>query len=344
MSIAKGIGIAKPRDERFTVRIGNSELSVCKEQIRIRSDFAQQVRSEERNPSAASQRMPPPARYLRSHAEGLLLEGGEPGLRPLLITAGKDGGVACRVVHRDRRPSLDKKVDVASLAAQTAPKVRIEGLFGVYAFSGGPYAAVILESEPLLKRDKSTQVFADAKLRWPRDACHAFRLRRATKVAVVPVSNANRRLSKRQAQDEALCLRLLESALRKRPWVFSRDSDAATLTSTRASDARDYAMAERQALRQRGSIKAEDAARQRFERADGAFLWNQRVLAPVVIVRVEIMSRRRRGAPSARAHATPRAREGTGHTRHDATPSTRRGGRGGPRDAGSASESARGPP
>ena len=54
----------------------------------------------------------------------------------------------------------------------------------------------------------------------------------------MPVSNANRRLSKRQAQDEALCLRLLESALRKRPWVFSRDSDAATLTSTRASDAR----------------------------------------------------------------------------------------------------------
>ena len=196
--------------------------------------------------------MPPPARYLRSHAEGLLLEGGEPGLRPLLITAGKDGGVACRVVHRDRRPSLPQESAHPSLAAQTAPKVRIEGLFGVYAFSGGPYAAVILESEPLLKRDKSTQVFADAKLRWPRDACHAFRLRRATKVAVVPVSNANRRLSKRQAQDEALCLRLLESALRKRPWVFSRDSDAATLTSTRASDARDYALAERQALRQRG--------------------------------------------------------------------------------------------
>ena len=239
--------------------------------------------------------MPPPARYLRSHAEGLLLEGGEPGLRPLLITAGKDGGVACRVVHRDRRPSLPQESAHPSLAAQTAPKVRIEGLFGVYAFSGGPYAAVILESEPLLKRDKSTQVFADAKLRWPRDACHAFRLRRATKVAVVPVSNANRRLSKRQAQDEALCLRLLESALRKRPWVFSRDSDAATLTSTRASDARDYALAERQALRQRGSIKAEDAARQRFERADAAFLWNQRVLAPVVIVRVGIMSRRRRG-------------------------------------------------
>ena len=253
--------------------------------------------------------MPPPARYLRSHAEGLLLEGGEPGLRPLLITAGKDGGVACRVVHRDRRPSLDKKVDVASLAAQTAPKVRIEGLFGVYAFSGGPYAAVILESEPLLKRDKSTQVFADAKLRWPRDACHAFRLRRATKVAVVPVSNANRRLSKRQAQDEALCLRLLESALRKRPWVFSRDSDAATLTSTRASDARDYALAERQALRQRGSIKAEDAARQRFERADAAFLWNQRVLAPVVCFGVEIMSRRRRGGPG----VARRRERGQGH-------------------------------
>jgi hypothetical protein len=238
--------------------------------------------------------MPPPARYLRSHAEGLLLEGGEPGLRPLLITAGKDGGVACRVVHRDRRPSLPQESAHPSLAAQTAPKVRIEGLFGVYAFSGGPYAAVILESEPLLKRDKSTQVFADAKLRWPRDACHAFRLRRATKVAVVPVSNANRRLSKRQAQDEALCLRLLESALRKRPWVFSRDSDAATLTSTRASDARDYALAERQALRQRGSIKAEDAARQRFERADAAFLWNQRVLAPVVCFGVEIESMSRR--------------------------------------------------
>ena len=109
--------------------------------------------------------MPPPARYLRSHAEGLLLEGGEPGLRPLLITAGKDGGVACRVVHRDRRPSLPQESAHPSLAAQTAPKVRIEGLFGVYAFSGGPYAAVILESEPLLKRDKSTQVFADAKLR-----------------------------------------------------------------------------------------------------------------------------------------------------------------------------------
>ena len=85
--------------------------------------------------------------------------------------------------------------------------------------------------------------------------------------------------------------------IRDRPWVFSRDSDAATLTSTRASDARDYAMAERQALRQRGSIKAEDAARQRFERADAAFLWNQRVLAPVVIVRVEIMPRRWRGGP-----------------------------------------------
>ena len=169
----------------------------------------------------------------------------------------------------------------------------------MYAFSGGPYAAVILESEPLLKRDKSTQVFADAKLRWPRDACHAFRLRRATKVAVVPVSNANRRLSKRQAQDEALCLRLLESALRKRPWVFSRDSDAATLTSTRASDASDYALAERQALRQRGSIKAEDAARQRFERADAAFLWNQRVLAPVVCFGVGIMSRRRRAIDAA---------------------------------------------
>lgn len=256
----------------------------------------------------ASQRMPPPARYLRSHAEGLLLEGGEPGLRPLLITAGKDGGVACRVVHRDRRPSLPQESAHPSLAAQTAPKVRIEGLFGVYAFSGGPYAAVILESEPLLKRDKSTQVFADAKLRWPRDACHAFRLRRATKVAVVPVSNANRRLSKRQAQDEALCLRLLESALRKRPWVFSRDSDAATLTSTRASDARDYALAERQALRQRGSIKAEDAARQRFERADAAFLWNQRVLAPVVCFGAEIMSRRRRGAPSARGRERERGR------------------------------------
>ena len=252
--------------------------------------------------------MPPPARYLRSHAEGLLLEGGEPGLRPLLITAGKDGGVACRVVNRERRPSLPQESAHPSLAAQTAPKVRIEGLFGVYAFSGGPYAAVILESEPLLKRDKSTQVFADAKLRWPRDACHAFRLRRATKVAVVPVSNANRRLSKRQAQDEALCLRLLESALRKRPWVFSRDSDAATLTSTRASDARDYALAERQALRQRGSIKAEDAARQRFERADAAFLWNQRVLAPVVCFRVGIMSRRRRGAPSARGRERERGR------------------------------------
>ena len=265
---------------------------------------AQQSTSQHSQPE-----MPPPARYLRSHAEGLLLEGGEPGLRPLLITAGKDGGVACRVVHRDRRPSLPQESAHPSLAAQTAPKVRIEGLFGVYAFSGGPYAAVILESEPLLKRDKSTQVFADARLRWPRDACHAFRLRRATKVAVVPVSNANRRLSKRQAQDEALCLRLLESALRKRPWVFSRDSDAATLTSTRASDARDYALAERQALRQRGSIKAEDAARQRFERADAAFLWNQRVLAPVVCFGVEIMSRRRRGA------ASPCAIEAAGRSR-----------------------------
>ena len=334
-------------------RIGSSELFVCKEQIRIRSDLQRHRSSRGEHPShCPASKMPPPARYLRSHAEGLLLEGGEPGLRPLLITAGKDGGVACRVVHRDRRPSLPQESAHPSLAAQTAPKVRIEGLFGVYAFSGGPYAAVILESEPLLKRDKSTQVFADAKLRWPRDACHAFRLRRATKVAVVPVSNANRRLSKRQAQDEALCLRLLESALRKRPWVFSRDSDAATLTSTRASDARDYALAERQALRQRGSIKAEDAARQRFERADAAFLWNQRVLAPVVCFGVEIeatrvasmawgavcerpcaidaalvdgvegrglrdaesvkghgahASRRRRGAPSARAHATPRA-------------------------------------
>ena len=270
--------------------------------------------------------MPPPARYLRSHAEGLLLEGGEPGLRPLLITAGKDGGVACRVVNRERRPSLPQESAHPSLAAQTAPKVRIEGLFGVYAFSGGPYAAVILESEPLLKRDKSTQVFADAKLRWPRDACHAFRLRRATKVAVVPVSNANRRLSKRQAQDEALCLRLLESALRKRPWVFSRDSDAATLTSTRASDARDYALAERQALRQRGSIKAEDAARQRFERADAAFLWNQRVLAPVVCFGVEIMSTAWR-AESANGAASTAYRTHTQHRKKKrrARPAPRRG-------------------
>ena len=252
--------------------------------------------------------MPPPARYLRSHAEGLLLEGGEPGLRPLLITAGKDGGVACRVVHRDRRPSLPQESAHPSLAAQTAPKVRIEGLFGVYAFSGGPYAAVILESEPLLKRDKSTQVFADAKLRWPRDACHAFRLRRATKVAVVPVSNANRR-SRASAPGRGPVSEILESALRKRPWVFSRDSDAATLTSTRASDARDYALAERQALRQRGSIKAEDAARQRFERADAAFLWNQRVLAPVVIVGGNHVASTAWSAVR-EAHATPRARTG----------------------------------
>ena len=241
-STAKSIAKAARRASKRS--IGSSDASVCKEQIKIRSDFAPRDRSVENPLHSQPARMPPPARYLRSHAEGLLLEGGEPGLRPLLITAGKDGGVACRVVHRDRRPSLPQESAHPSLAAQTAPKVRIEGLFGVYAFSGGPYAAVILESEPLLKRDKSTQVFADAKLRWPRDACHAFRLRRATKVAVVPVSNANRRLSKRQAQDEALCLRLLESALRKRPWVFSRDSDAATLTSTRASDARDYALAE----------------------------------------------------------------------------------------------------
>ena len=39
----------------------------------------------------------------------------------------------------------------------------------------------------------------------------------------------------------------------------------------------------------------EDAARQRFERVDAAFLWNQRVLAPVVCFGVEIMSRRGRG-------------------------------------------------
>ena len=70
----------------------------------------------------ASQRMPPPARYLRSHAEGLLLEGGEPGLRPLLITAGKDGGVACRVVHRDRRPSRSRTKSLAtSFGASNAP-------------------------------------------------------------------------------------------------------------------------------------------------------------------------------------------------------------------------------
>ena len=215
--------------------------------------------------------------------------------RPLLITAGKDA----RRVGRPPRPAAVAAEEGAHpWGSQTAPKVRIEGLFGVYAFSGGPYAAVILESEPLLKRDKSTQVFADAKLRWPRDACHAFRLRRATKVAVVPVSNANRRLSKRQAQDEALCLRLLESALRKRPWVFSRDSDAATLT--RASDARDYALAERQALRQ-GARQGRGRGAAALRAGGRGLLWNQRVLAPVVSGGVGIMSRRRRGAPSARA-------------------------------------------
>ena len=227
--------------------------------------------------------MPPPARFLRSHAEGLLFEGGEPGLRPLLLTPAPDGGVSCRLVAPERRASMPPRPEASSLASSSAPKVRIEGLFGVYAFSGGPYAAVVLESEPLLKRDQSTQVFADAKLRWPRDACHAFRLRRATKVAVVPVApQSNRRLSKRQAQDEALCLRLLESALRKRPWVFSRDSDAATLTAKRASNVRDFEFAERSATKHRGSITCEDAARKRFDRSDAAFLWNRKVLAPVV--------------------------------------------------------------
>ena len=88
--------------------------------------------------TAQPAKMPPPARYLRSHAEGLLLEGGEPGLRPLLITAGKDGGVACRVVHRDRRPSLPQESAHPSLAAQTAPKVRIEGLLVCMPLAAAP--------------------------------------------------------------------------------------------------------------------------------------------------------------------------------------------------------------
>ena len=74
--------------------------------------------------------MPPPARYLRSHAEGLLLEGGEPGLPRVVATNGFFKGSIVAVLDDELHPlgwtwllnAPDQQVSpIASSGTSTSP-------------------------------------------------------------------------------------------------------------------------------------------------------------------------------------------------------------------------------
>ncbi|KAH8074041.1 hypothetical protein JL721_2598 [Aureococcus anophagefferens] len=170
------------------------------------------------------------------------------------------------------------------LAHEASGRVPCEAVLGVYEMTSGPHVAVVLSSEPVLRRGGDAALLDDARLRWPKAVLDVRALRRATKVGVLPVApKSAKRLNSKQKADEKLCLRLLHGPSASSPGSTARGRPRRR-TAPRVCELADVAAAEAAAVvandgvRRRGDV--DDDAPDRggdsylYDHADPRMLWN----------------------------------------------------------------------
>mmetsp|Transcript_15342 Transcript_15342/g.51628 ORF Transcript_15342/g.51628 Transcript_15342/m.51628 type:complete len:604 (-) Transcript_15342:231-2042(-) len=195
-------------------------------------------------------------RWVRCFADGLVFEHLGSSER-LFLRHGAGDDFSAEVI-----PVEESTVD------ESAPKVFIEGIFGVYELLSGFRVALVLESEPL---------FAGVEC----GAAELSTLRRVTKIGLAPMfmsaKKSQKRLHSSVKGDAALQEKLLCRALTEQPFVYSLESSVATVSTARR-DARDAMQHARDADDDDAPEKKGPAA---WREADARFLWNKRVVVPL---------------------------------------------------------------
>jgi phosphatidylinositol 4-phosphatase len=177
-------------------------------------------------------------RILRIYDVRAVLENLETG-NCLVVSKHREGAFAdFQVMNRSDLPDL----------GGTAQAIPLEAVFGIYDLLSGPYAAIVVESEPFVSLQFMT-------------------IRKVKKILVVPLFRNGKPLSESKQRDEERYLMLLHKAFSEHQFFFSPAHD---ITHTQ------------QRITKLSADNSRFNAQHLWERADSRFFWNQTVVGDLV--------------------------------------------------------------